>query len=371
MTPFQECTAASPKKRQRGEMHHGYLLRILVETNGSPVQFCDFTRIRDLLQSILTTSIEEDRKKNNGTISSRDHSYEQALPSSQASTLKACKTESQSHSYIDVSDLFPKFGERVHAIENKIMLDRLSIRTASVIGQVHEKFVACLVNKNQIVLVDQHAAHERIRLEYLLGKYFRLCSQHGEMVSKPLGYVVEISASIGDLLRNSDTLSALKYWGFQILFEQQPYLVIKRKRKQYYSVLVKTVPYLLHSRFKQQPELVTQLIIEIAAWIESGHALRQADASRSAMLRSSALKESQWMMTLWLLPTFVIDLFASVACRGAISRYIAAVFVYSDYIHIVFNDRLSIQQARCVLQQLARTTFPSRCAHGRYVTTSL
>uniref|UniRef100_A0A3B4B1U1 MutL C-terminal dimerisation domain-containing protein n=1 Tax=Periophthalmus magnuspinnatus TaxID=409849 RepID=A0A3B4B1U1_9GOBI len=66
---------------------------------------------------------------------------------------------------------------KVHNILFPYRFSKAMIPTMKVINQVDKKFLACLINTtedlansttNLLVLMDQHAAHERVRLENLI-----------------------------------------------------------------------------------------------------------------------------------------------------------------------------------------------------------
>lgn len=61
-----------------------------------------------------------------------------------------------------------------------------------------------------------------------------------------------------------------------------------------------------------------------------------------------------WMKALRWCPRELLDLVNSKACRGA----------------IMFNDSLTMDQCRRLVEQLAETAFPFQCAHGRCVSRS-
>ena len=56
--------------------------------------------------------------------------------------------------------------------KESLNLSKPDLENVTVIGQIDKKFIAVKTRKNQLLLFDQHAAHERVRLEtLLLSKY--------------------------------------------------------------------------------------------------------------------------------------------------------------------------------------------------------
>ena len=49
-----------------------------------------------------------------------------------------------------------------------LQLEKKDLHQLSVLGQVEDKFIAVVTESGLLCLLDQHAVHERIRLEELL-----------------------------------------------------------------------------------------------------------------------------------------------------------------------------------------------------------
>ena len=56
--------------------------------------------------------------------------------------------------------------------QKSLNLEKRDLDSIVTIGQVEDKFIAALLNGTYLCLFDQHALHERIRLERLLSEHF-------------------------------------------------------------------------------------------------------------------------------------------------------------------------------------------------------
>ena len=53
-------------------------------------------------------------------------------------------------------------------------MEKKDLANAKVLGQIDNKFIAIITQKNFLMLLDQHAVDERIRLEKLLERKYLL-----------------------------------------------------------------------------------------------------------------------------------------------------------------------------------------------------
>lgn len=206
-------------------------------------------------------------------------------------------------------------------------LARDTLRSADVLGQVDTKYIACLVNGKQIVLIDQHAAHERVRLERLLSSYLEACIAGRACAlgpdKQPFPFRVPLQSQAMDLFKDEDVKAVLQFWGF----DMSPATKCPRSNPNGGSgaaVLVHAVPDKLRPRLVQQPSLAGELVCALVTWLEDGNVVRQATTVDMLRTDTFALCRRQrpsghWMSVLCHLPVIVVDLFASLACRGSIS----------------------------------------------------
>jgi DNA mismatch repair protein MLH3 len=117
--------------------------------------------------------------------------------------------------------------------ESTSLFSRENLADAVVLGQVDQKFIACLLpsaegsgtESQSLVLIDQHAAHERIRVEMFLKEMFLGFLNHeipeGGVKVKTLDPATPILLTRHEartLKRSSQAREAFLKWGVQ--FEQ-------------------------------------------------------------------------------------------------------------------------------------------------------
>lgn len=203
-----------------------------------------------------------------------------------------------------------------------------------------KKFLACLINTqdqdpaacsetdgNLLVLVDQHAAHERVRLENLVADSYeddpgapgerRLCSS---TVAPPL----EVSVTEEELRLLRSCRPSLRGLGLELQFSQigDP------------QVLVGKVPMCFTEKESNELRRGRRSIIKP---IVEEYLQEQIE-----LLRSTGRVRGT-------LPLTVLKVLASLACHGAIK----------------FNDPLSKEECCSLVGALSSCQLPFQCAHGR------
>ncbi|KAM6913191.1 DNA mismatch repair protein Mlh3 isoform 2-T2 [Xenentodon cancila] len=229
---------------------------------------------------------------------------------------------------------------KIHNILFPYRFSKAMFHTMKVIHQVDKKFLACLINTreedpagndetegNLLVLVDQHAAHERVRLENLVADSYeddpdvlgekRLCSS---TIVPPL----EISVTEEELRLLRSCQPHLRSLGLEVTFSQA----------ETQQVSVGKVP--LCFMEKESNELRRGRPSVIKAVVEE-YLREQIELLRSAgRVRGT-------------LPLTVLKVLASLACHGAIK----------------FNDTLSRDECSSLVASLSSCQLPFQCAHGR------
>ncbi|XP_068195677.1 DNA mismatch repair protein Mlh3 isoform X2 [Antennarius striatus] len=229
---------------------------------------------------------------------------------------------------------------KIHNVLFPYRFSKAMIHSMKVIHQVDKKFLACLINMrheepaaateaegNLLVLVDQHAAHERVRLENLVADSFekdpdapgerRLCSS---VITPPL----HISVTEEELRLLRSCQPHLQSLGLELKFSQtaQP------------QVSVGKVPVCFLE--KESNELKRGRPSVIKSVVEE-YLQEQIE-----LLRSAGRVKG-------MLPLTVLKILASLACHGAIK----------------FNDSLTRDECCSLVASLSSCQLPFQCAHGR------
>ncbi|XP_073339937.1 DNA mismatch repair protein Mlh3 isoform X2 [Pagrus major] len=229
---------------------------------------------------------------------------------------------------------------KIHNILFPYRFSKAMIQSMKVIHQVDKKFLACLINTrdeepttlsetegNLLVLVDQHAAHERVRLENLVADSYendpdapgerRLCSS---TILPPL----EISVTEEELRLLRSCQPHLRSLGLEVKFSQaaDP------------KVFVGKVPLCFMEKESNELRRGRQSVIKP---IVEEYLREQIE-----LLRSTGRVKGT-------LPLTVLKVLASLACHGAIK----------------FNDSLSRDECCSLVASLSSCQLPFQCAHGR------
>jgi DNA mismatch repair ATPase MutL len=187
----------------------------------------------------------------------------------------------------------------------KVLLQDPQLR---VIGQVDQRYIMVYSNMHeQLLCVDQHAAHERVLLEAMGGK---LSDERDKscISSSCVAHPLSVTATQLRVLKNPKYLQCLKSWGFSYEITGV-------------SLLLSSVPVV---------EGVMLAPLDFLEYVD--HIV----SNQSLPIRS-------------VIPPVVERILASKACRSAIK----------------FGDPLSHGACCELIQSLAHTSFPFQCAHGR------
>ncbi|KAJ9061790.1 hypothetical protein DSO57_1017198 [Entomophthora muscae] len=206
-------------------------------------------------------------------------------------------------------------------------LEKSQLSCLEVIGQVDKKYILCLISEplccsKRIIAFDQHAVHERVRLEWLQ-RQISSDKVSSASVMPPLAFSISSSlCSRKDLV----SLESLKQLGFVIVA----------------SVSDKLVEF----RVDAVPGALNKLVISKNS-VGGSPTYSLSQILRRCILDLAAIAEQEPSYNMRLKP--INDLLATIACRGAIK----------------FNDYLTEEQCKTLLKDLSFCDFPFQCAHGR------
>ncbi|GKZ49271.1 DNA mismatch repair protein [Aspergillus brasiliensis] len=232
-------------------------------------------------------------------------------------------------------------------------LRKQELRAAEIIAQVDQKFILIKMqmlpnalgdHTSNLILIDQHAADERCRVEALMAKLVTSDDIPGSIQTISLEPIIfEIPTTEASLFgRYRDFFNS---WGIGYTLEQGP------KDKNVF-IFVHTLPTLIAERCRTEPGLVTDLIRgEIWRREEENERSRQSHhpAGFGDSCTDMTQPSSSWVNRLDGCPRGIIDLLNSRACRTA----------------IMFNDVLDKNECQSLVRRLADCVFPFQCAHGR------
>ncbi|PHH59073.1 hypothetical protein CDD81_3824 [Ophiocordyceps australis] len=232
-------------------------------------------------------------------------------------------------------------------------VSKSALADAEVIGQVDRKFILVklplesvakrTVEANEarvpaLVMVDQHAADERCKLEELMAGYFERKPANGsyEAVVEPLEQpmVFEMADQEGEMLQRYHGYFAS--WGIH-------YSVQRGSREQPTAKMcILQLPTSIVERCRSEPRLMIGLVRK-EIWLlhdESKTCGLPCTGDEAGLPPRSRFHGC---------PAGILDLLYSRSCRSA----------------IMFNDELSREQCQQLVRQLAQCAFPFQCAHGR------
>ncbi|KAH7431260.1 hypothetical protein KP509_08G039800 [Ceratopteris richardii] len=189
-----------------------------------------------------------------------------------------------------------------------------ALQKMQVLQQVDKKFIASVAD-NVLVMIDQHAADERIRLEQLRTEVLE--QQH---LSTLLDYPTELGITMHEQQLLHTYKTQVEGWGWRFKLTDGTEKRYSEEEQCYYTaVLVTAVPSILGESLINPKHLSEYL-----------HQLMTTDGISAP-------------------PPAVQRLLASKACRGA----------------IMFGDTLLRSECQQLVEGLKRTALSFQCAHGR------
>lgn len=285
------------------------------------------------------------------------------------------------------SHIQKSFTESSSLFTAKLSKDGLSRSTY--IAQVDRKYLLVCMNvrgekggleedgvqsQQFLVLIDQHAADERIRVEGLLADLCRGPNPETSTVATavhPQSAIATIilPQPITFTVRHSEhslfTAYAYHFAEWGILYGLAPRAERENPRKvqpKGFQLTVTALPEAIAERCRADSKILIGLL-RTEAWkckdaglgpkLSADHSLSSHSPSTKMTCGESGDEQEQlppdWLRRVRNCPQGILDMINSRACRSA----------------IMFNDALTGEECKLLLGKLARCAFPFQCAHGR------
>ncbi|ELU45632.1 histidine kinase-, DNA gyrase b-, and HSP90-like ATPase domain-containing protein [Rhizoctonia solani AG-1 IA] len=215
---------------------------------------------------------------------------------------------------------------------------RTDLQNSEVIAQVDAKFVACIfrvtsTSERILVLVDQHAADERVRVErYLKGLCIGFIRDKVDITQLKPPVKILLTRKEANILTRPDTLNALSRWGLCIEIHLPDTLDVQTlaEDRDFCQVDVISVPDVVSKKLVDKRELS----VFVKAMLDT----IDVEGCTHWPFPSANVENDDWVKALRFCPAPLFELLNSRACRGQIK---------TDY-------------------SMPATIFPFQCAHGRY-----
>ncbi|KAF1849572.1 uncharacterized protein K460DRAFT_360433 [Cucurbitaria berberidis CBS 394.84] len=250
-------------------------------------------------------------------------------------------------------------------------LSKQGLQEAEVIAQVDDKFIlikmqgASTSSPGQkpnggelLVLVDQHAADERVQVESLLrelctpltetsvrSSYQSKLGHRAQVASVTLARSIQFTISPQERMHFETHAARFAAWGILYDVVKSPSSSTTTRPgtsdKTQSLLSVTTLPPGISERCKSDPQVLFSFL-RSSVWT-------YADDPHLSLSSTENADASDWVRRLATCPQGLIGLINSRACRSA----------------IMFNDKLGLDQCELLLKELSRCVFPFMCAHGR------
>lgn len=194
-----------------------------------------------------------------------------------------------------------------------------------------------------LVLIDQHAADERCRVEELMAGYFKPSAEKNgkqiweavtENLQKPVQF--ELSGQDKDLLRQSQPY--FSYWG--ICYDVEASISSTKDKKTSRSIKVKisvrSLPPAILERCRTDPRLLAELIRREAWRLKDEDKPVHSPKSRPVLPQDLEGRVPVWVSLFHACPPGVLELINSRSCRSRLKFYtnlLLARAPYADFSH--------------------------------------
>ncbi|KAH3678381.1 hypothetical protein WICMUC_001398 [Wickerhamomyces mucosus] len=213
----------------------------------------------------------------------------------------------------------------IHFDSSKVVkINRAVLENSSVISQIDKKFILVKM-KSTLYVIDQHACDERIKVECILKDFICRAKNPSVDLSVPLTPLcMSFGVSAQEFGFFEDYKSEFAIWGIKYQLKDN-------------NVTVSHLPELLHVKIDADFEFIKKCLIQYGYDLYYKRKLKLMDSKES------------WWLSLHSVPTVIVDLINSKACRRA----------------IMFGSKLTKTECENLVRQLLNCKYPFQCAHGR------
>ena len=184
-----------------------------------------------------------------------------------------------------------------------------SLATATILGQVDTKFIACLLHSSTqprtLVLIDQHAADERVAVEAILQELCEGFMSGTKRQSEVSGPAITLTRLEAQRLASSAFLETFARWGISLELEELG-------EGDYIQLPIKAVPTILASRLgRKEASEMTRLVRLYLDQLDETH-----DELQSLISKYDDGEIDDWQRVQRWMPKEMLELANSKACRS-------------------------------------------------------
>lgn len=248
--------------------------------------------------------------------------------------MKPCCKSRKMDSEFDIKTLDLLGNESVYLKTHQIRdfkLLKSDIKEFHVIKQVDKKFILVKC-KDMLLILDQHACHERVRVEVLLK----------ELILSVLNGAVEI-CDVDPIVFCISQEEATWFKEYQDEFNAWGvHFRLHEGNIANTSVKITSLPSILQEKIKKDADFLRNTLLQHLYEMKSHR-------PKIASFLTHKQPTAKWWTVIPSIPRVLIEIMNSKACRSA----------------IMFGDELSLSECEILISDLSKCQLPFYCAHGR------
>lgn len=234
-----------------------------------------------------------------------------------------------------------------YALQNKIInfnFERSQLNDAEVINQIDKKFVLLKLPPSgevcypMLLIVDQHASDERIKLENYLKEFLHEVLNGTLKIELIQNCVLEMDVGEADLFKHFE--KEFNKWAI--------FYNIRAETLETSLIEITSLPYILNVKFNGDKQFLKGALLQFAHDLKSCKML-PITKTKTGEKAHHLSADFEWCKYITCIPGVFREIFNSKACRSA----------------IMFGDQLSKAECVLLIKELAKCQFPFQCAHGR------